>query len=118
MPSASARNIPPNGRATRSELGYSRDLGFSGETRWALWYANLRAEGLAVIPSLGRCRERVNSCGMKLAVMSLPGLIYFHEYFHGDNGAGRRPRSNTIRIFSSTHDAVNLCAGMVGHRGQ
>jgi len=64
-----------------------------------------------VIPSLGRCRERVNSCGMKLAVMSLPGLIYFHEYFHGDNGAGRRPRSNTIRIFSSTHDAVNLCAG-------
>jgi len=43
-----------------------------------------------VIPSLGRCRERVNSCTCRHEVSrdELPGLIYFHEYFHGDNGAG------------------------------
>ena len=41
-----------------------------------------------MIPSLGRCRERVNSCRHEVSRDELPSLIYFHEYFHGDNGAG------------------------------
>ena len=41
-----------------------------------------------MIPSLGRCRERVNSLRHEVSRDELPSLIYFHEYFHGDNGAG------------------------------